>query len=125
VFDSEDVIFAWAIGKALLIVIVSVSALVYIAWVATRKKEIVARVGIPENRALRSSAVNASKVLIGPGRTGAAEGARHILSGTSSEENNTREPEQPTVAAFSVCREHPLARSAHSVIQMTRDKPDG
>ena len=99
-FDSEDVVFAWAIGKALLIVIVSVGALVYIAWVATRKKEIVARVDIPENGTLRSSAVNASKVPpIGPGKTRAAEGARHILSGTSAEENNTRKPEQPTVVA--------------------------
>jgi hypothetical protein len=32
-FDSEGVLFAWAIGKALLIVIVSVGALVYFAWV--------------------------------------------------------------------------------------------
>lgn len=98
-FDSEDVVFAWAIGKALLIVIVSVGALVYFAWGATRKKEIVARVDILENGALRSSAVKASKVPIGPGKTGAADGALHILSGISAEENNTRKPEQSTVAA--------------------------
>ena len=99
-FDSEDIVFAWAIGKSLLIVIVSVGALIYIAWVATRKKEILARVDIPGNGTLRSSAVKASKVPpIGPGKIGEAEGARHILSGTSAEENNTRKPEQPTVAA--------------------------
>jgi hypothetical protein len=99
-FDSEDVVFAWAIGKAWQIVIVSVGALVYFAWGATRKKEIVARVDILENGALRSSAVKASKVPpIGPEKTGAAEGARHILSGISAEENNTRKPEQSTVAA--------------------------
>ena len=99
-FDSEDVAFAWAIGKALLIVILSVGALVYVAWVATQKKEIVARVDIPEDAALTSSAVevNAAPAL-GLGKIGAAEWARDILSGTSSEESNTRKPEQPTVAA--------------------------
>ncbi len=95
-FDSEDVVFAWAIGKALLILMVSVGALIYIAWLATWKKEIVTRADIPENGALRSSAVNASKVPpIGPGKTGAAE----EVSETSSEEDNTRKPEQSTVAA--------------------------
>jgi hypothetical protein len=29
---SDEVVFAWAIGKALLILIVSVAALVYTAW---------------------------------------------------------------------------------------------
>jgi hypothetical protein len=33
----EGVGFAWAIGKALLIVFVSVSILVYAAWAGTRK----------------------------------------------------------------------------------------
>jgi hypothetical protein len=79
VFDSEDIVFVWAIGKALLVVIVSIGALVYIAWVATRKNEISARAEIPEN--------------------GAVEGARHILSGTPAEENNTRKPDRPSVAA--------------------------
>ena len=61
-FDSEDVVFVWAIGKALLILMVSVGALVHIAWVATRKKEIVACVEIPENGAMRSTAVNEGNV---------------------------------------------------------------
>jgi hypothetical protein len=100
VFDSEDVVFAWAIGKALLIVIVSVGALVYVAWVVTRKREIAPRVEIPENAALRSSAVKASNMpFSGLEKTGAAEGARPILSGTSREENNTRKAEQPPAAA--------------------------
>jgi hypothetical protein len=34
---TEDVVFAWAIGKALLIVIVSLGILVYVAWAGTRK----------------------------------------------------------------------------------------
>ena len=99
-FDSEDVVFAWAIGKALLIVIVSVGALVYVAWVVTRKKEIASRVEIPENGALKSSAVKASNVpFSAPGKTGTGEGARHILSGASREENNTGKSEQPAAAA--------------------------
>ncbi len=80
-FDSEDVAFAWAIGKASLIVILSVGALVYVAWLATRKKEIIARVDIPKNAALRSTAVevNAAPAL-GLGKIGPAEGVRDILS---------------------------------------------
>jgi pimeloyl-ACP methyl ester carboxylesterase len=35
VFDSVDPVFAWAIGKALLIVIVSFGALVYAAYAVT------------------------------------------------------------------------------------------
>ena len=34
-FPSDDVVFAWAIGKALLIVIVSFGTLVYAAWAVT------------------------------------------------------------------------------------------
>ncbi len=100
VFDSEDVVFVWAIGKALLIVIVSVSALLYIAWVATRTTEVGARVDLPEVGALKLSAVKAGQVPpLVPGKLGAADGARHIPSGISTEENNSREPEQPTFAA--------------------------
>jgi hypothetical protein len=100
VFDSEDVVFIWAIGKALLIVIVSASSLLYIAWVATRKKEIVARVDIPPNGVLRLSTVQVSEMPpTGPGEPGAADGISHIPSGTSTEESNSREPEQPTFAA--------------------------
>jgi hypothetical protein len=100
VFDSEDVVFVWAIGKALLIVIVSLSALLYIAWVATRKTEIVARVDIPEAGALKLRAVKAGRMQpIGPGQFGAADRTRHIPSGTSTEENISREPERPTFAA--------------------------
>jgi hypothetical protein len=34
---SDEVVFAWAIGKALLIVIVSLSLLLYISWAGTRR----------------------------------------------------------------------------------------
>jgi hypothetical protein len=35
--DSDEVVFAWAIGKASLIVIASFSSLVYAAWAGTHK----------------------------------------------------------------------------------------
>jgi hypothetical protein len=38
VFASDEVIFAWAIGKAMLIVIVSLGILVYAAWLGTKEK---------------------------------------------------------------------------------------
>ena len=98
-FDPEDVVFVWAIGKALLIVIVSVGALIYLAWVATRS-EIAARVEIPGNGSVRPSAVKASTLpIIGPEKTGAAEGARHILSSAEAGENDNRKSEQPAAAA--------------------------
>ena len=100
-FESGDVVFAWAMGKALLIVIVSLGILVYLAWAVTRNKEIVPHAEILEDGVLRSrSAAKASEVpFIAPGTTGEAEGARHILPRTSAEENNTRQSEQPAAAA--------------------------
>ncbi len=98
--DSDDVVFAWAVGKALLIVIVSIGVLVYIAWVATRKNETIASVEIPKNGALTSSDVKASNVPpSGPEKIGTAEEVRHILSGTAAGENNDRKSEQPGAAA--------------------------
>jgi hypothetical protein len=35
--NSDEVVFAWAIGKASLIVIASFSSLVYVAWAGTHK----------------------------------------------------------------------------------------
>jgi hypothetical protein len=46
VFASDDVVFARAIGKALLIVIVSFGTLVYIAWAATYQRKNATHVGI-------------------------------------------------------------------------------
>lgn len=89
-FDSDDIVFIWAIGKALLILIVSIGALIYIAWVATRKMEIGARAGIHENGALNSSVVKASNVSpLRPEKTGAAE----------DEETDTRNSKQSAPAA--------------------------
>lgn len=34
---DDEIVFAWAIGKALLVVIVSLCILVYAAWVGTRR----------------------------------------------------------------------------------------
>jgi hypothetical protein len=53
VFESDDVVFAWAIGKALMIVIVSFSTLVYLAWAVTWKRENAAHVGIPKDDVLK------------------------------------------------------------------------
>jgi hypothetical protein len=36
-FTSEELVFAWPIGKALLIVMVAFGTLVYAAWAGTRK----------------------------------------------------------------------------------------
>jgi hypothetical protein len=75
VFASDDVVFAWAIAKASLVVIVSFGTLVYAAWAA-------------------------SKVLFNEnGATEEAEEARSILDRTPAEEVNVEEPTQPAAAA--------------------------
>jgi hypothetical protein len=98
VFASEDVVFAWAMGKALLIVIVSIGILVYLAWVVTRPEEIAAPL---EDDALRSrSSIRASKVsLIANGTAEEAEGTYRILATKSAEEDNAHEWERPAAAA--------------------------
>ena len=97
--DPEDVVFAWAIGKALLTGMVSIGALIYVAWILTRKMEITAHVGIDESGAPSSGADRANSVrFVGPERSGAAEGACHMLSETSSENNHSRKPEEPAAA---------------------------
>lgn len=59
----------------------------------------VARVDIPENGALRLNAVKASNVPpIGAGKTEAAEGARHTLSGISA-----RREQYPQTGAAQGC----------------------
>jgi hypothetical protein len=52
VFESGDPAFAWAIGKALLIVIVSVGTLVCLAWAVTCRRESTAFVEIALKRLL-------------------------------------------------------------------------
>jgi hypothetical protein len=61
VFESDDVVFAWAIGKALMIVIVSFSTLVYLAWAVTWKRENAAHVGIPKDGALKQQGVSLTR----------------------------------------------------------------
>jgi hypothetical protein len=36
-FTSDELVFVWPIGKALLVVIVSIGILVYAAWVGTKR----------------------------------------------------------------------------------------
>lgn len=102
-FGSDDVVFAWAIGKALLIVVVAFGILVYAAWVVTRQSEDAAQGEISEGGALKhKSAVQAGTVvLIGSGTTEQAGGGRRILAVTSIEEINcvVYEPEKPAPAA--------------------------
>jgi hypothetical protein len=101
-FASDDAVFAWAIGKALLIVIVSFGTLVYAAWAwATWQMKNAEHVEIPKDSALKyDSSVKASKVLlIANGTAEEADGARRILATTSAEETNAHEPERPTAAA--------------------------
>lgn len=99
-FDSDNVIFAWAMGKAMLIVSVSIGALVCLAWAVTRKKEIAAQVGIPEDCALRSEgAVKTSNALVAPETNGESEGTGQILLSAWAERNNTGESKQSATAA--------------------------
>jgi hypothetical protein len=100
VFASDDAVFAWAIGKALLIVIVSFATLVYAAWEVTSQRKNVADVEIPKDDVLKHpSSVKAGKVLlIANGTTEEGEEARSILAGTSGEETNVHEQRQPTAA---------------------------
>jgi hypothetical protein len=100
VFASDDVVFAWAIGKALLIVIVSVGTLVYAAWAVTWQKD-AAQVRIPKQSALKyQSSVQAGTVLLaGSGTTEEAEGARRIPARTSAEQINVPAPKEPAAAA--------------------------
>jgi hypothetical protein len=51
---SDDAVFAWAIAKALLIVIATFSILVYTAWALTRqRKKDIAHVATPKDSVSR------------------------------------------------------------------------
>ena len=50
---SDDAVFAWAMGKALLIVIASFSTLVYAAWAVTRQRKKVAHIATPKDSVSR------------------------------------------------------------------------
>jgi hypothetical protein len=102
VSELDDVVFAWAIGKALLILIVSFGTLVYAAWAAvTWQEKNAAQFGIPNDSALKYAiSVKAGKVsFIAIGITEEAEGTRRIFVRTSGEEMNIHKPEQPAAAA--------------------------
>jgi hypothetical protein len=61
---SDDIVFAWAIAKASLIVIASFGSLVYVAWAVTYQKESGTHLGIPNNHAYKSSVKSAQVPLI-------------------------------------------------------------
>src|SRR5882762_838363 len=80
VLASDDIVFAWAIGKALLIVIFAFGTLVYTAFAATWQRKDAAHAGIPKDDALKNRRlVRPGKVLlIGNGTVEEAEGARRF-----------------------------------------------
>jgi hypothetical protein len=98
VIASDDVVFAWAIGKALLIVIVSFGTLVYAAWAVTYRNKNVTPVG--DNGLKYQDSAKAGKVLLIANEiTEEAEEARRILARTSAEEIDVHEPELPAATA--------------------------
>jgi hypothetical protein len=95
---SDDVVFAWAIGKALLIVIVSFGVLIYAAWAVTGQKP--GHVGIPKGRALKyESSLKAGKVLLIAHRTAEVEPERRTPARISAEEIKVHGPGQPAATA--------------------------
>ena len=87
-FASDDVVFAWAIGKALLIVIFSFATLVYVAWAATYQKKNDTRIGISKNTAVRYKlpSKKARSWSLQTGQLKNRKGHARILARTSSEE---------------------------------------
>jgi hypothetical protein len=81
VIDGDDLVFAWAIGKALLIVAVSLGALLYLAWAVTRQRKHEAQVAISKLGALkRKSPAKADRVVLITDAT-SADNERRSLSG--------------------------------------------
>ena len=93
-FDSEDVVFAWAFGKAFLIVIVSFGFLIYLAWAVTWRRENAALVGSPKDSALKyKSSVNAGEVLlIEKEQVKKRKGHAAFLSRATAQEIDVHEP---------------------------------
>ena len=88
-FASDDVVFAWAIGKALLIVIFSFGTLVYVAWAATYQKRNATGIGISKNSALRYKLPSKKARSCGSSQTGHLKnrmGHARISARTSAEE---------------------------------------
>jgi hypothetical protein len=101
VFASDDPVFAWAVAKALLIVIVAFGVLIYAAWVVTWQRQDAAHVGTLKDGALKyKSSVERARFRSLPAeQTDETEAARHILAHGLVEEINVREPGQPAAAA--------------------------
>jgi len=100
VFDPDDVVFAWAIGKALVIVFVSLSTLVYLAWAVTRRREVAAHVERPRHIAFKyKSSVKTDTRYLSPDKTAGETEAPHVpWVGTSADKMIVQEPEQPITA---------------------------
>jgi len=97
VFDPHDVVFAWAIGKALVILFVSLSTLVFLAWAVTRRGEVAAHVERPRHIALKyRSSVKMDTRHLSPDKTAGETEAPHVSwVGTSADKVIVQEPEQP------------------------------
>jgi hypothetical protein len=101
VFNADDGVFGWAIGKAVLILMVSIGALVYLAWAVTRRTEIESRAGASEDRGSRSeSAVKAREgPLVVFETTDESEETGQSLLHISAERNDRGQSGQSTAAA--------------------------
>ena len=98
---SDDVLFAWAIGKALLIVIVSFGTLVYLAWAVTYREKNATHVGISKDSALNSR-LPLERARASSSQTDYVKrrkGHTPLWLGPPTERANVREPEQPAGAA--------------------------
>jgi hypothetical protein len=95
VFAADDVVFAWAIGKALLIVIFSFCTLVYVAWAATYQKKNATHVGISKGSAFK----RASSCSLQTDHLKSWKGYSTFWLGPRQKRSNGREPEQPAGAA--------------------------
>ena len=92
-FQSDDVVFAWVIGKALLIIVASLGILLYLAWAVTLQREKVVSSVSAKDGPRDSKGLGAQET------TEESQEARHCLPGTLAREIDVPEPEQPTAAA--------------------------
>jgi hypothetical protein len=101
VFALDDPVFAWAVAKALLIVIVAFGILIYAAWAVTRQRQNATHIGTLKDGALKyDGSVERARFRSLPAeQTEEAEATRHILARGLGEEINVREPGQPAAAA--------------------------
>lgn len=98
--NSDDLVFVWAIGRALLIVLVSCGTLVYLAWAVTLRRNSAAHVEISNHKTLKcqGSGKEDGGPLITDATAGETEG--RSLSGSNLREGiSVHNPKRPIAAA--------------------------